>query len=63
MIRFVQGQDRKQPTLLPSCLDDYVSEDNVARVIDVFVDELDLHALGFAGVVPQRQGGPPTTRR
>ena len=58
MIRFVQGADRKQPALLPSCLDDYVSEDNVARVVDVFVDELDLQALGFAGVVPAATGRP-----
>jgi transposase len=40
MIRFVQGADRQQPELLPSCLDDYVSEDNSVRVVDVFVDEL-----------------------
>src|SRR5689334_3396435 len=41
MSRFVEGQDRRQSTLLPSCLDDYVGEDNPARVIDVFVDELE----------------------
>ena len=39
MGRFVEGEDRRQPTLLPSCLDDYVGEDNAARVIDVFVDD------------------------
>ena len=48
MSRFVQGEDRRQPALLPSCLDDYVNEDNSARVIDAFVDELDLGELGFA---------------
>jgi hypothetical protein len=48
MGRFVEGEDRQQPTLLPRCLDDYVSEDNPAQVIDVFVDELDLGELGFA---------------
>lgn len=47
MSRFVEGEDRRQPTLLPSCLDDYVGEDNPARVIDVFVEELDLGSLGF----------------
>jgi transposase len=47
MSRFVEGEDRRQPTLLPSCLDDYVGEDNPARVIDVLVDELDLGGLGF----------------
>ncbi len=57
MSRFVEGEDRRQPTLLPSCLDDYVSEDNPVRVIDVFVDELDLGGLGFA-VAPAATGRP-----
>jgi transposase len=57
MSRFVQGEDRRQPALLPSCLDDYVGGDNPARVIDVFVDELDLNALGF-GVTPATTGRP-----
>ena len=46
MSRFVQGADRRQQTLLPECLDDYVTEDNPVRVVDVFVDELDLRGLG-----------------
>src|SRR5258708_35585057 len=58
MNRFVEGEDRRQATLLPSCLDDYVSEDNPARGVDVFVDELDLGALGFEGVVPAATGRP-----
>ena len=37
MSRFVQGADRRQPTLLPDCLDDYVAEDNPVRVVDVDV--------------------------
>ena len=57
MSRFVEGEDRRQPTLLPSCLDDYVGEDNPARVIDAFVDELDLGDLGFA-VMPAATGRP-----
>jgi transposase len=57
MSRFVEGEDRRQPTLLPSCLDDYVGEDNPARVIDVFVDELDLGGLGFE-VTPAATGRP-----
>jgi len=56
MKRFVEGEDRRQATLLPDCLDDYVTEDNPVRVIDVFIDELDLSALGFAGVVPEATG-------
>ena len=47
MTDFIQGEDRFQRTLLPEALDDYVSEDNPVRVIDVFVDELDLSGLGF----------------
>lgn len=49
MKRFVEGEDRRQGTLLPEYLEDYVSEENPVRVIDVFVDELDLKGLGFAG--------------
>jgi Transposase and inactivated derivatives len=52
MKRFVEGEDRRQATLLPECLDDYVTPDNPVRVIEVFIDELDLGAVGFAGVVP-----------
>src|SRR5476649_1856974 len=58
MKRFVEGEDRRQAVLLPEYLDDYVSEENPVRVIDVFVDELDLGALGFAGVVPEATGRP-----
>ena len=55
MKRFVEGEDRRQATLLPECLDDYVTQDNPVRVIEVFIDELDLGAVGFAGVVPGKQ--------
>jgi transposase len=58
MKRFVEGEDRRQGALLPEYLEDYVSEENPVRVIDVFVDELDLKALGFAGVVPEVTGRP-----
>ena len=51
MSRFVEGCDRRQIALLPDCLDDYVTEDNPVRVVDAFVDELDLAVLGFAGVI------------
>jgi len=48
--------------VLPDCLDDYVAEDSLARVMDVFVDELDLPALGFAGrAVTGRPGYSPAT--
>jgi transposase len=58
MMPFVVGDDRGQSTLFPYRLDDYVAEDNPARVVDVFVDELDLAALGFGGVEPQATGRP-----
>ena len=58
MSRFVQGADRRQQTLLPECLDDYVGEDNPVRVIDVFIDELDLKGLGFEGMTPAATGRP-----
>lgn len=58
MKRFVEGEDRRQATLLPDCLDDYVTEDNPVRVVEAFIDELDLAALGFAGIVPEMTGRP-----
>src|SRR3954468_194321 len=58
MKRFVEGEDRRQATLLPDCLDDYVTEDNPVRIVEAFVDELDLAALGFAGIVPEVTGRP-----
>ena len=58
MSRFVQGADRRQQTLLPECLDDYVAENNPVRVVDVFVDELDLKGLGFEGMTPAATGRP-----
>ena len=45
MKRFVEGEDRGQATLLPDSLEDYVTEDNPVRVVDVFIDELDLEGL------------------
>jgi transposase len=58
MKRFVEGEDRWQATLLPECLDDYVAPDNPVRISEAFVDELDLVALGFAGVGPEATGRP-----
>jgi transposase len=58
MKRFVAGADRGQSTLLPECLDDWVDESNPVRVIDAFVDALDLDELGFSGVEPAVTGRP-----
>src|ERR1700704_2294951 len=61
MKRFIEGEGRTQVTLLPEYLDDYVAEDNPVRVIDVFIDELDLTGLGFEGVPPADTGRPAYT--
>jgi transposase len=58
MRRFVAGIDRSQSTLLPECLDDFIDESNPVRVIDVFVDALNLSELGFDGVEPAATGRP-----
>ena len=58
MRRFIEGECRTQSTLLPDLLDDYVAEANPVRVVDVFVDELDLGKLGFEGVEPAVTGRP-----
>jgi len=58
MKRFVEGTDREQSTLFPDCLEDWIDENNPVRVIDVFVDELDLAELGFDGVAPETTGRP-----
>jgi len=58
MKRYVEGEDRSQSALFPERLDDYIAEDNPVRVIDVFVDELDLGGLGFDGMQPAETGRP-----
>ena len=58
MKRFVEGVDRSQATFLPECLDDFIGADNSVRVVDVFVDELDLRELGFSRVDPRSTGRP-----
>ena len=50
MKRFIEGVDRDQITLFPEQLEDWIGDDNPVRVIDVFVDELDLVGLGFERV-------------
>jgi len=63
MSGFIQGEDCNQATLFPERLDDYVAEDSAVRVIDVFIDELDISGLGFRSE-PNETGRPayqPTT--
>lgn len=58
MKRFIQGEYRTQSTLLPELLDEYIAEANPVRVVDVYVDELDLGKLGFEGIDPAATGRP-----
>ena len=58
MPRFIEGQDRHQVTLLPESLEDFIAEDNAVRVVDAFVDALDLTELGFEGVQAAETGRP-----
>jgi transposase len=58
MKRFIESAARDQVALLPECLDDYVDVENPVRVVDVFVDELDLVGLGFERASPSLIGRP-----
>ena len=58
MKRYIEGADRDQGTLFPELLEDWIDENNPVRVIDVFVDELDLGDLGFKRHVPETTGRP-----
>jgi len=58
MKQHIEGEDRTQVALLPECLDDYVLQDNPVRVIEVFVDQLDLRQMGFDGAAPAVTGRP-----
>lgn len=64
MVGFIEGRDRTQSVLFPEHLDDWIHEDSMVRVIDVFVDGLDLMKMGFARAQPAATGRPgyrPTT--
>jgi transposase len=58
MKRFIEGENRLQNTLFPERLDDYIAEDNAIRIVDAFVDKLDLLSLGFEGAEPSATGRP-----
>ena len=60
MKRFIAEAGRAQTMLLPECLDDWIDENNPVRVIDVFVEVLNLAELGFAGVEPGRPSYHPS---
>jgi len=58
MKRFLEGEPRTQTNIFPECLDDYVVEDNPVRVVEAFIEALDLGKLGFTGVNPHDTGRP-----
>ncbi|MBR9764619.1 MAG: transposase, partial [Rhodobacteraceae bacterium] len=58
MAGFIDGIDREQVTLFPDRLEDWIGEDHLVRVVDLFVEELDLPSLGFERCVPARTGRP-----
>ena len=58
MKRFIEGENRFQSTLFPESLEDYIADDNPVRVIDAFVDRLDLKQLGFDRAEPSAIGRP-----
>ena len=54
---YIQGSDRNQIVLFPDCLDNYVDKDNEVRIIDAFVDALDIGKHGFKAE-PATEGRP-----
>ena len=58
MKRYIEGVDRGQSTLFPERLDDWIDENNPVRVVDIFVDELDIGDLGFRRNIPEATGRP-----
>lgn len=59
---FIQGEDRNQVSLLPNTLEDFVDGDNPVRVIDAYVETLDLKRLGFITYSGRRPGQKPYRR-
>ena len=58
MSRFIEGIHREQSTLFPERIDDYITDENPVRVIDAFVNALDLFDLGFTSAQPKATGRP-----
>jgi transposase len=58
MSHYIKGQGRNQVTLFPEASDDFVNAENLVKVIDIFVDELNLASLGLNKVTPKSTGRP-----
>jgi transposase len=55
---YIEGEDRKQAVLFPEMLEDYITEENAVRFIDVFIEGLDLCEMGFQRAIPKETGRP-----
>jgi transposase len=58
-MKFICGEEREQTILFPERIEDYIEEDNVVRIIEAFINSLDLERLGFSRVYPKDTGRPP----
>ena len=57
-MKYIKGQDKSQMTLFPDCVEDFIGEDNPVRVIEAFVESLDLSVAGFIRTIPKETGRP-----
>ncbi len=57
-MRYIEEINRKSKIVLPEYIDDYITEDNPVRIIDAFVESLNLVELGFANAIPENKGRP-----
>ena len=57
-MNFISGENRNQMTFMPDCIDDYVADNNSVRVIEAYINSLDLAKLGFAKPQPNNTGRP-----
>src|SRR5215472_14356512 len=58
LMAYIEGEHRSQHTLFPTTLDDLIPEDHVCRVIEAFVDRLDMAKLSFVRSEPAETGRP-----
>ena len=62
-MHFINGLDRSQTELLPDSIEEYVDKNNPVRVIDAFINSLDMSELGFERSIPGETGRPPYNPR
>ena len=58
-MRYKQGFNKQQTTLMPKCLDEYIPQDHICRVIHAFTNNLNMHELGFKYAKPNQTGNKP----